>query len=185
MAALLPTEKQVYGAQAAVTSIDFEGHSVTLANGTIVRYRSLISTIPLDTTLTWLGRADLARRLTHSSTHIIGLGLRGVCPHDTKCWLYYPEDNCPFYRCTVFSHYAAANCPAEETSLPTIRLASSAASGATAAKPGPYWSLMFEVSESSQFKPVNLHTVVEDTIQGAIATQLVASTDEIVSIYHT
>ena len=26
---------------------------------------------------------------------------------------------------------------------------------------GPYWSLMFEVSENKQYKPVNLDTIVE------------------------
>ena len=39
-----------------------------------------------------------ADTLAYSSSHIIGIGLRGVNPHDTKCWMYYPEDNCPFYR---------------------------------------------------------------------------------------
>lgn len=51
-------------------------------------------------------------------------------------------------------------------------------------KSGPYWSLMFEVSESKDFKPVNLSTIVEETIQGAINTKMIQSTDEIVSIYY-
>ena len=33
-----------------------------------------------------------------SSSHIVGLGIRGQCPHGLKCWLYFPEDDCPFYR---------------------------------------------------------------------------------------
>ena len=59
---------------------------------------------------------------------------------------------------------------------------------------GPYWSLMFEVSESAEFKPVDQSPVtvggkqwpalVRDTIQGAINTKLISSADEIVSIYH-
>ena len=53
---------------------------------------------------------------------------------------------------------------------------------------------MFEVSESAQFKPVDQSPVtvggktwpalVRDTIVGAINTKLIASTDQIVSIYH-
>lgn len=43
---------------------------------------------------------------------------------------------------------------------------------------------MFEVSESREHKPVNLATIVEETIQGALNTKLISSTDEIVSIYH-
>ena len=63
-----------------------------------------------------------------------------------------------------------------------------------AAEEGPYWSLMFEVSESAQFKPVDQSPVtvggkqwpaiVRDTITGAINTKLIAPTDQIVSIYH-
>ncbi len=57
-----------------------------------------------------------------SSSHIVGIGLRGQCPHGLKCWLYFPEDNCPFYRTTVFSHYAPKNCPAPDARLPTLCL---------------------------------------------------------------
>ena len=61
------------------------------------------------------------------------------------------------------------------------------------AKEGPYWSLMFEVSES-QKKPVDQEpckvggkewpAIVRDTIIGALNTKMVSATDEIVSIYH-
>jgi len=57
-----------------------------------------------------------------SSTHIIGLGIRGMCPHGNKCWLYFPEPDCPFYRATVFSHYAPSNVPAGNARLPTLCL---------------------------------------------------------------
>jgi len=49
-------------------------------------------------------------------------------------------------------------------------------------KPGPYWSLMFEVSESS-FKPVDYSTLLWNTIKGAINTSLLRSDHEIVSTY--
>ena len=58
---------------------------------------------------------------------------------------------------------------------------------------GPYWSLMFEISES-YCKPVNQKTIklageewpeiVKETIQGAINTKLTSADDQIVSIYH-
>lgn len=121
----------------------------------------MISTIPLDITLRWLDRPDLASRLQYSSSHIVGLGLRGKNPHDTKCWLYYPEDNCPYYRCTVFSHYGVGNIPSSEVLLPTLRYGDSEIEcDTTVGKPGPYWSLMFEISESN-YKPVNPETIVE------------------------
>lgn len=43
---------------------------------------------------------------------------------------------------------------------------------------------MFEVSESKEYKPVNTETIVQETIQGAINTGMIESTDEIVSIYY-
>lgn len=58
---------------------------------------------------------------------------------------------------------------------------------------GPYWSLMFEVSES-YCKPVNQNSIklggeewpeiVKETIIGALNTKLVSADDQIVSIYH-
>ena len=86
----------------------------------------------------------------------------GENPHDQKCWMYYPEDDCPFYRCTVFSHYAEKNCPGKDTALPTQRLGDPSLPVPDAsARAGPYWSLMFEVSENKTYKPVNLDTIVE------------------------
>ena len=58
---------------------------------------------------------------------------------------------------------------------------------------GPYWSLMFEVSESDH-KPVDQKTItyaggkwaeiVKETVQGALNTKMIAADDQIVSIYH-
>ncbi len=43
-------------------------------------------------------KAEWADGLQHSSSHIVGIGIRGLSPHGTKCWLYYPEGDCPYYR---------------------------------------------------------------------------------------
>ncbi len=61
------------------------------------------------------------------------------------------------------------------------------------AKEGPYWSLMFEISES-KLKPVNQNSVglagskwpeiVKETIIGALNTKMIDAKDEIVSVYH-
>ena len=61
------------------------------------------------------------------------------------------------------------------------------------AKEGPYWSLMFEISES-KLKPVKQSPIklaggkwpeiVKETIIGALNTKMVDAKDEIVSIYH-
>jgi hypothetical protein len=181
---LIPASKQRYGEAGRVVSLDATAKLLTMADGSEVQYGKLMSTMPLDRTLRWLGKSEWADDLTYSSSHIIGIGIRGVNPHDTKCWLYYPEDDCPFYRCTIFSHYAESNVPKADVQLRTLRTAEDPNAGSAAAEAGPYWSLMFEVSESAAHKPVDLATVVEDTIRGAINTRLVPPGAEIVSTYH-
>ncbi len=61
----------------------------------------------------WQGKSEMGDGLVYSSTHVVGVGIRGAMPHGTKCWLYFPEDDCPFYRVTVFSNYAKSNCPGD------------------------------------------------------------------------
>jgi len=191
----VPAERQRYGPENEVVGLDLEGRTVTLASGTAIQYGSLLTTAPLDLTLGMAGRSDLANGLVYSSTHIVGVGIRGACPHGSKCWLYFPEDDCPFYRATVFSNYAEGNCPGVDVELETLCLGGGAvASDTTSIHPGPYWSLMFEVSESTAHKPVDLspvtigsHTwpaIVLKTLEGAVTTGLIQPNDEIVSLYH-
>lgn len=133
-------------------------------------------------------------RLRRSASHIIGVGIRGECPLGLKCWLYFPEPDCPFYRATVFSNYSEKNCPPSSAKLPTLCLAGGGEGGSEEAKEGPYWSLMFEVSESD-LKPVesspeslfggrSFPAVVADSLRGAVATGLLNEKDEVVSLYH-
>ena len=182
VATLLPKERQRYNTK--VSSLNPAEKTVTTSDGKTYRYKQLLSTIPLDITLTWLGKEDLGKKLTYSSSHIIGIGVRGANPHGNKCWLYYPEDNCPYYRCTVFSHYAKKNCPSDDAKLVTVQHGDkSIPVSDKSEKSGPYWSLMFEVSES-KYKPVNYDTIVDECIQGALNTKMLSGTDEIVSIYY-
>jgi len=193
VAKLLPAERQHYGPACAVEAIDAAAKVVTLTGGKRVAYDSLISTIPLDITLRMLGKPEWADGLTHSSSHIIGVGVRGAVPHGKKCWLYFPEDNCPFYRATVFSTYAVDNCPGAGKALPTICKGDGSAPASSAPQGGPYWSLMFEVSESFM-KKVNQEptalaggtwaAVVRECLTGAVATELLQAGDEVVSLYH-
>ena len=81
-----------------VVNFDKDAKVVTLSTGAKIAYNSLLSTLPLDTTLRWLGKAEWADGLQHSSSHIVGVGIRGASPHGLKCWLYYPESDCPYYR---------------------------------------------------------------------------------------
>lgn len=174
-----------------IVKIMTEEKAAVTVDGTTIRYKDLISTMSLDhlTRMISPPREDLtasASRLFYSTTHVIGIGIRGERPAaiGDKCWLYFPECDCPFYRATVFSNYSENNIPPADKLLPTLRRASGQNSlDLEVRKPGPYWSLMFEVSESL-YKPVERATLIEEVVKGALATTLLEPRDEIVSIYH-
>lgn len=102
-----------------------------------------------------------------------------MCPKQ----LYFPEDDCPFYRATIFSNYSPNNQPKASVKLATQQVANGSKPSSTEPKEGPYWSIMLEVSESS-YKPVDNDTLLADSIQGLINTEMIRPEDEIVSTYH-
>ena len=163
-ASQLPQERLHYNQRVAV--IDLKEHRCTTEDGAAHEYEQLISTLPLNELIrisNQLQFKPLAERgLLYSSSNIIGLGLSGK-PCDElakKCWIYFPEENCPFYRATVFSNYSPYNVPDINKN----------------------WSLMLEVSES-QYKPVDQSRLLEDSIQGAINTKLISGRGQIVSTW--
>ncbi|TLD25638.1 hypothetical protein PspLS_06016 [Pyricularia sp. CBS 133598] len=184
----LPQEKTRFGKKGEVSKVDAENKVVTLADGTTIGYGKLISTMPVDHLVEKMGRQDLvslSQGLFYSSTHVIGVGLRGERPEriGDKCWLYFPEDNCPFYRATVFSNYSPYNQPDTEKKLPTMQLGDGSKPSSSEAKGGPYWSIMLEVSQSTM-KPVDEENLLRDCIQGLVNTEMIKADDEIVSTYH-
>ena len=97
--------------------------------------------------------------------------------------LYFPEDDCPFYRATIFSNYSPNNQPHAAKELPTLQLADGSKPKTKQAQSGPYWSIMLEVSESSM-KPVDHASLLKDSIRGLVNTEMLKPSDEIVSTYH-
>ncbi|KAI9633342.1 uncharacterized protein MKK02DRAFT_39323 [Dioszegia hungarica] len=192
MARTIPPKKMRLGEHGAVARIEAGKKVAVLQNGQRVRYKNLISTMAVDGLLGCMGQEEgvegmqtAARQgLVYSSTIILGLGIRGTRPDriGDKCWLYFPEDDSPYYRATIFSNYSPYNTPSSSASLPTLQLADGSAPQDSEPADGPYWSIMFEVCQSEQ-KPVNLETVLADTIRGAVATSLLLPTDQIVSTY--
>jgi protoporphyrinogen oxidase len=149
-----------------VVDVDLTRRVVRMLDGTELKYEALVSTMPLRELIKICHRDDLMpladKGLLYSSVHVIGLGLRGRPRPELakKCWMYFPEGNCPFYRATVFSNYSPANVP----------------------QPADYWSLMFEVSESSH-KPVDRASLCDQVIDGALNTRLIADRSEVVSTW--
>lgn len=148
-----------------LVKLDTMKKTLHFKNGHRETYDVFINTMPLDKLISISDLPDKSsiQKLIHSSTHVVGIGLKGRTPDalKTKCWMYYPESDNPFYRVTVFSNYSPNNVPDIEQT----------------------WSLMAEVSESPE-KPVDHSRVVDDVIQGMINTRLIRSRDEIVDIWH-
>jgi protoporphyrinogen oxidase len=188
VAKTLPDSKKRFGSNGTVTKVDADNKRVHLKDGTVVNYQKLINTMAVDALVEKMGDkelVDMSKGLFYSSTHVIGVGIRGERPEriGDKCWLYFPEDNCPFYRATIFSNYSPYNQPQKDAKLPTQQLADGSAPKSKEAKEGPYWSIMLEVSESSK-KPVDQANMLKDSIQGLINTEMIKPGDEIVSTYH-
>lgn len=184
----LPKENTRFGKQGEVIKVDADNKTVTLKDGKTIGYQKLITTMAVDQLAEQLGDKELvsmSKGLYYSSTHVIGVGLRGARPEriGDKCWLYFPEDNCPFYRATIFSNYSPHNQPEASVKLATQYLANGDKTPSSELREGPYWSVMLEVSESSM-KSVDHANLLRDSIQGLINTELIKPEDEIVSTYH-
>jgi len=151
--------------QAPVQSIQAAQNQVVLRNGERVGYDRLLNTMPLDTLVGCVeglspSVRDAGRNLKYSTSNILGVGLEGPKPEalQKKCWMYFPENNCPFYRVTIFSNYSMHNVP----------------------EPRKQWSLLAEVSESGA-KPVDQVTLMSDVIEGMRRTKLITGENRIVS----
>ena len=145
--------------------IDIAKQAVHFEDGSYEKYDRLISTVPLDVLISLVDIKSLKpciEEFRYSTVHVVGIGLKGAPPPHlkTKCWIYFPEDNCPFYRATVFSNYSPNN-------VPDI---------------SRYWSLMVEVSESP-YKPVDRTGLLDSVIAGLLATKLIESPNDIAGVW--
>ncbi len=145
--------------QADVVAVDLDRRVVRTADGREEPYDALLSTMPLDLLVQRLvgdvpdAVRDHAARLRHSGSCIVGVGLRQPSP-SSKCWIYFPEADCPFYRLTYLSNYSPEVVPDART----------------------HYSLLAEVS-CSPFKPVDRTTIVDEVIDGLVATRILADAD--------
>ena len=142
-----------------IVSIDVDAKVVRFADGTSDTYDVLISAMPLDVLCRDVLKGDVPESIRaaaaplHSSGYMVGIGLKSRAPGagtpDTKSWMYFPEDNCPFYRVTYLSNYSPNMTPDKDN----------------------YYSLLCEVSESA-FKPTpgregrNNDAVIDEVITG-------------------
>jgi protoporphyrinogen oxidase len=149
MAEALP--KPVVLAKDAV-HIDVTTKEVGFTDGTVTRYDHLVTTMPLTELVKCFDDCpadvlDAATQLHHTEGLFVGIGVADPCP-STKCWMYFPGSDSPFYRVTYLSNYS-----------PELT-------------PGPgHFSLLAEVS-SSPYKREDPTDVIERTIDGMVASEL-------------
>jgi protoporphyrinogen oxidase len=135
-----------------VVSIGPGAKTVEFADGSATTYDKLVTTMPLkELVKVIVGCPDEVREATAGLTHteglFVGIGVADPCP-STKCWMYFPGDDSPFYRVTYLSNYSPRMTP-----------------------PGDHFSLLAEVSKS-EYKPENVDDVVDRTIAGMLACKL-------------
>lgn len=159
VAELLPLNNQKYGL--SVVSIEASEKIATLSDGSKVKYENLISTMPLDILMEMVGMKPDKKILRHSSTHVVGFGLEGENPNKESCWSYFPDNDVPFYRATIFSNYGKYNVPDQSKN----------------------YSLMLEISES-EFKPVNSESLVSECLSSCKKMGLIKDDSTVVSTFY-
>ena len=155
IADLLPDKNQVYNT--SVDTVDKGNKVATLSNGTQVNYKFLVSTIPMDILMKKVDMEPDMTKLRHSSTNVILFGFEGKSPNGDSCWIYFPDEDVPFYRSTIFSNYSPENTP----------------------DPEKYYSLMLEVSES-EYKPVDQETLVVECLEACMKMGMVSDGSKLV-----
>jgi protoporphyrinogen oxidase len=92
VAKTLPKARTRFGGHSEVSRVDAGAKVVTMTDGTTVSYQKLITTMAIDHLAGKMEDKELmalSSGLFYSSTHVIGLGIRGRRPEriGAKCWV--------------------------------------------------------------------------------------------------
>ncbi len=143
----------------SVSSIDHKNKILTDTDGNTYEYEYLLSTAPVDILVKkWLDKpsedlVNAANILKHNSVIVAGIGL-STSKEDSRCWMYFPDDDSPFYRVTNFHNYSPNNTPV----------------------PGEGRALMCEVSYSNH-KKIDHDQVLNDVEDGLVNTTMITEKD--------
>jgi len=140
-----------------VVEVDVAERRVRFADGGDDRYDTLVSAVPVTELLRMLRPAPAAlieesRGLHHSHGLVVGVGVDRPCT-TSKCWTYFPESDCPFYRVTFLSNYSPNIAPPDHT-------------------------LLLTETSYSDHKPVDKRTIVDEVVRGLLATGLLEPGDQ-------
>ncbi len=150
----------------SVAAVDADAKTLRFADGSEEAYDHLLSTMPLDILVRMLVHCPdnvraAAEDLEHNGVYMVGIGYEGPLKDD-KSWMYFPEDNTPFYRATNFAKYSPANVPDGDTAK--------------------YSSYMTETSYS-RYKKESLDDLGERVEEGLRASGVVEGTPEVASAH--
>ncbi|WP_026167658.1 protoporphyrinogen/coproporphyrinogen oxidase [Desulfovibrio oxyclinae] len=148
-------QKVRYGQE--VVSVDAVTRTLRTADGLEVQYEHLLNTAPLDILAgKWLRQGDdamvkAAGDLDRNGVYVGGVGLdvASEAERNSRCWMYFPDSDSPFYRVTNFHNYSPNN----------------------TARPGEQLAFMCETSYS-EHKPENLSELMDRTVDGLVNSAL-------------
>jgi protoporphyrinogen oxidase len=154
-------EHRIDGEQ--VVGIDECEKVIRLASGVRIRYKRLLSTLPLDVLIELLDHnSDIAafgEQLRYAQAGFIGFGFRGA-PPPVLCGVHsfhIPEQELPCWRITLPSNFAPGNVP-----------------------PGNYWSMLCEVSALPKAE-LDLEATAEVILRGLRRRGLVPQSSTVAS----
>jgi protoporphyrinogen oxidase len=92
VAKTLPKENTRFGKHGQVEKVDADNKKVKLSDGTTVHYEKLVTTMNVDQLAERMDNQELvklSKGLFYSSTHVVGVGIRGARPAaiGDKCWV--------------------------------------------------------------------------------------------------
>ncbi|MCK5027385.1 MAG: NAD(P)-binding protein [Candidatus Pacebacteria bacterium] len=134
-----------------VVEIDIKQKKLYFKDGSTETYNYLISAVSINNLVKIIKSVpktvyENAQKLTSNGVMVIGIGLKRSMK-TSKCWVYFPDKNVPFYRLTYFHNYSRNNVPNGDIKK--------------------YSSLMLEVAYS-KYKKINKKRVIEDSIDALI-----------------
>jgi protoporphyrinogen oxidase len=152
-----------------LASLDTTRHLAHFENGRSIHYERLLSTAPLDDLVKMSDGCEYLRAavdgLHRTAVHVLGVALHGA-PTETiahRCWMYFPQTDCPFHRVTTFSRYSPFNVPDQSR----------------------YWSLLVEVSEpSAPSDGAADGSPAEAVLDALVRNRLIASRDQVHHVWH-
>ena len=143
----------------SAVKIDVAKKEISFENGEIISYGKLVTTIPLDVLVKDVivdapgDLVDASDELKSNGGWMVGIGINRKI-ETKRCWVYFPQEDVPFYRVTYFSNYSPKNVP--DSDMQT--------------------SFLCETTEGEE-RELDESEAVADTLDGLIKTGLLEEAD--------